>query len=66
MMLASRRRLRLAGDIVGKTGNRARKQVFGMNVAERQGRLQQEREEPKARAKAPYGSEPTHLVTVSV
>jgi hypothetical protein len=52
--------------VVVKPGKRAREQVLGMNVGKRQGQLKQEGEEPEARAKALYGSEPTHLVTVSV
>jgi hypothetical protein len=37
-----------------------------MDVAERQGKLEQEGDQPEARADAPYGSKPTHLAAVNV
>ena len=52
-------RLRLGGHR-SNAGSGRPKQILGMHVAERQRQLQQQREEPEARAKAPYRPQSAH------
>jgi hypothetical protein len=52
---------RVAGGLLGDAGRGRADHILGMDMPERERQLQQQREEPEARAEAPYRPQSAHL-----